>query len=429
MTTVTTVSERVARRNMLMLIAENVSFGVAMAFLSPATILPGLIRLLGGSPFAVGILGALISGGWLLPQLFASRLVANRPLVKAYVVIPLAISRASLFLLGPALLWLAPRSPGLAVGAILCAYAAFIMADSVASVAWFELLGKTVPGERRARLMGAAQTVTGLLAIGAGVVIKVILGRPGSLLANHVLLVFLAGLSCITNPFLLSHVREPRGVVQGKSQPAWREYLPHLLRILRTDPRFAWLTAMRWLSGLADMAATFYVLFAADRLHLPQETVGLFVSAGVVGGLLSGALLGPLGDRKGSPQVIRVVMVLRVLCPSLALLAPGLAGLHPGLGTGAFLIIYVAMAMANGAWFVGFMNYILEIAPPEQRAMYVGLANTLGGLLLVAPLLAGWLIQVLSYELLFAVVLVLAVLGLLGALRGPRPAPQAEDAG
>ncbi len=424
----TRVSERAARRNMLLLIADNVFFGVATAFLGPTTILPSLIRLLGGTPLAVGVLGAIMSGGWLLPQLFASRFVANRPLVKPYVVIPLIVSRSCLLLLGPALLWLAPRSAGLALAALLCTYAAFTLADSLSGVGWFELLSKAVPGDRRARLMGTAQTLSGLLAVGAGVVIREVLARPGSFLANHVLLISLAGLFCCMNPILLSRIREPRGEALGKPQPAWREYLPHLLRILRTDPRFAWLTAMRWLSGLADMAGAFYVLFAADRLHMPQETVGLFVSAGVVGGLLCGALLGPLGDRKGSAQVIRVVMALRVLCPVLALLSPTLAGLHAGLATGAFLFLYVATGMANGAWFVGFMNYILEIAPPAQRAMYVGLANTLGGLLLVAPLLAGWLTQVLSYELLFGVVLALALLGLLGALRGPKPLPAVEGA-
>lgn len=423
------LAERAARRNIILLCIDYASFGVGMAFLGPTTVLPSLIRLLGGSLVAVGILGAIQSGGWMLPQLFSGRYVAGRPLVKWYVVVPLIVSRACLALSVPVVLWLSPRASGLPLLAFLLAFAVFTLSDALSGVPWFELLSKAVPLERRGRVMGAAQSLSGLLAIGAGVVVRAILGRPGSSLANHLLLVSLAAMLFFLNPALLSQIREPRGAVEGGGHLAWREYLPRLALIVRTDGRFAWLTMMRWLSGLADMAGAFYVLFAADRLQIPQQTVGLFISAGVTGSLLCGAVLGPLGDRKGSAQVIKVVMALRCLCPLLALVAPLLASLQRSLGPGVFLVIFAAMGMANGAWLIGFMNYVLEIAPPGERSMYVGLANTLGGLLLVAPLLAGWLVQAFSYEFLFVVVLALAALGLVAGLRGPRPIVRPQQTG
>jgi len=48
------------------------------------------------------------------------------------------------------------------------------------------------------------------------------------------------------------------------------------------------------------------------------------------------------------------------------------------------------------------MNYILELAPPAQRPTYMGLSNTLGGVLVVVPMLGGWLLQATSYPVLFA---------------------------
>jgi MFS family permease len=420
---VTDLSTGAARRNITLLSLDFITFGVGMAVLGPTTILPNLILLLGGSPVAVGVMGAVQMGGWLLPQLFVSRLVAGKPLVKRYVIVPLIASRICLALSVPAIAWLAAQWPDLALAALLLAFATFMFGDALAGVPWFELLGKAVPLERRGRVMGIAQSLSSLLALGAGVIVAAVLGRPGSALRNHLLLVSLAAVLFAANPLLLGQIQEPRGATDGEGQqPAWRDYLPHLATILRTDARFAWLIVVRWLSGLADMAAAFYVLFAADRLQVPAEMIGLFVSAGMAGTLLCGALLGPLGDHRGRIQVIRVVMLLRVLCPVLALLAPSLAGLHRLLAPGAFLLVYVAMGMANGAWLVGFMNYLLEVAPPGERTLYVGLANTLGGLLLGAPLLAGWLVKAFSYEVLFVLVLALASLGLLLALRGPQPA-------
>lgn len=412
-------SEQVARRNTALLAIDYVGFGVAVAILAPATVLPNLVRLLGGSRVAVGLLGAVMMGGWMLPQLLSGRLVAGRPLVKWYSVAPLLISRTLLALSVPAVLWLAPRSPGLALVAVLGGYTAFTLIDALSGVPWLEMLSKAVPQDRRGRVMGAAQAVSSLLAFGAGLWVKEVLGGSGSALGNHLLLVGVAAGLFYVNPIAQALIREPRGVdAAADRQPTWREYLPRLAAILRTDARFAWSTVMRCLSGLADMGAAFYVLYATERLGLPLETIGLFISAGVLGSLLAGVLLGPLADRRGCAEVIKVVMLLRLLCPALALAAPSLASLHPSLAIVSFLAIYAAMGMANGAWFVGFVNYVLEIAPPAERTTYAGLANTLTGLLLVAPPIAGWLAEAYSYEVLFAVVLGMAILGVLATVWG-----------
>jgi len=420
-TALSELAERDARHNILALGVDYVTFGTGMAFLGPTTILPALIRLLGGSPVVVGSLGTIQSGSWLLPQLFAGRYVANRPFVKKLVVAPAVISRSLLWLLVPVLWYTAPRAPSIAIAAILLAYAGFGIFDSLGSVGWFELVVKGLPAARRGRLLGVMQSLSSLMAIGAGAVVGVVLARPGPAWSNHLLLVLVAAAFFCIGPGFIASIREPRGAVQGSPHAGWAHYLPRLASIVRSDRRFVWLLAVRMASGLADMATAFYILFAVERLHVPEEMIGLFVSAGVAGGLLSGALLGPLGDRKGSAQVVVVIMVLRCLAPSLALAAPLVAAGVPQLALGALVLVFVASGMANSAYMVGFTNYLMEIAPPGEGATYIALSNTLCGLLTVAPLFAGWLVQVASYELVFGLTLGVAALGLAVALRRPMP--------
>ncbi len=426
---VTDLSERDAHHNVLVLGVDYVTFGLGMAFLGPATILPAFLRLLGASPVVVGSLGTIQSGLWLLPQLVAGRYVTNRPRVKRHVLAPAAASRAAMVLLVPALFWAAGRAPAVAVAAILLAYAAFMVLDALSSVGWFELVRKVLPAGRRGRLLGVYQSFSSLLAIGAGAVVSAVLARAGPPWANHVLLVALAAICFSSGPCFLSTIREPEGAVEGIRQQGWAYYLPRLAGILRGDRRFAWLVTVRWLAGLADMASAFYILYAADRLHMPAEMTGLFVSAGVAGGLLSGALLGPLGDRKGSARVVAVIMVLRCLVPALALASPFAATVEPRVALAAFVVLFAAMGMVNSAYLVGFYHYLLGIAPPGESATYVALANTLTGLLIGAPLVAGWLVQAVSYEFLFALVLGIAALGLAVALRGPWGVPEAAAEG
>lgn len=423
------IAERYFRRNLILLTIDYSSFAVGMAFMGLTTILPSLVRQLGGSPVTVGAVGVIQAGGWYLPQLFMGRHVANRPLVKKYVLWPAVASRFFLGLAVAALSLLGVRAPRLALVAFLLAFAGFAIADAMGGVGWFDLLAKAIPIDRRGRAMGAAQSLASLAGIGVGVVVRLVLERPVAFPGNHVLLLLLAVVFTSISPMALALMREPRGTGQGEAQPPWREYLPQLARILRRNARFAWLTIAGWVAALADMGGAFYVLYAADRLHLPQATIGLFISAGVVGGLLCGLVLGPLGDRKGSATVITVTMVLRCLCPSLALLSPWLASIRPWLASATFLLIFGLLGMIGGSFLIGFANYLLEIAPPAERPAYFGLSNTLGIAVMLAPMFAGWLVQETSYELLFVVTLCLAVLGLGVALRRParrvQPAPGA----
>ncbi len=413
------VSEREFRRNFSLLVTDHVSFSTGMAFMGVTTILPSLVRQLGGGPVIVGSLSTIQAAGWMLPQLFAGRYVANRRRVKSYVLWPGVISRVFLLVMVLALAAFGASAPQVALMAFLTTFAAFAISDAVGGVGWFDLLAKAIPLERRGRAMGVAQTLSSLGAIGAGIAARSILARPAPFPGNYVLLIGLgAGCICVS-PLAILLMREPPGSSEGSTNLPWRVYVPKLLSIFRRDRRFAWLTVVGWVATLADMGNAFYVLYAGDRLHIPEPVIGLFISAGMVGGLLSGLVLGPLGDRRGSAAVIVITMALRCLGPGLALLAPALAGLHSGLAPMLFMLIFAGMGMVTGANMIGSMNYLLEIAPAGERPMYVALYNTLGILVVFAPLLAGWLVQVTSYEALYVVTLGLAFLGLVTALRRP----------
>ena len=413
------LSVRDARRNMAILLFENVSFSAGLTLLGLTTIVPNLVRLLGGGPLAVGSIEVIHVGGWLLPQLVAGRYTANRPLVKKYTLVPGLAGRILMALALVVVWWSAERAPGLALGALLFALLAFWMGDGLCNPGWMDLLGKGIPQQWRGRLLGAAQALSSLLGVGAGALVGVLLGGPRPFPRGYLLLLALACASFTAGMLGIALLREPRGVVHSEQLP-WREYFPRLLAILRSDARFGWLTILRWLAGLADMAAGFYVLYAGDRLHVPAQALGLFVGAGVVGGFLAGTVLGPLGDRRGSARVIRVAMVLRCLCPALALFAPLVAGWHPWVAPGLLVLAFAAMGAINGTNLIGFLNYLLEIAPPAERSIYVALGNALTGLLMLAPLVAGVVVKLASYEFLLALTLALAGLGLLLALRGPR---------
>ncbi|MCL6431248.1 MAG: MFS transporter [Anaerolineae bacterium] len=417
------LAERPSRRNLVLLIVDYVAFSVGMGFLGPTTVLPTLIRLLGGSPMVVGSLGAIQAGAFCFPQLAAGRRIVNRPLVRSFVVLTGVLSRVCLALPVMALSLFSRRAPGVALAILLAGVGLFNVIDAFASVGWYELFAKGVPPSLRGRVLGVAQTLSGIALVGVGMGVEAILARPDPFPGSYTLLIFLAAAFMAICPLAMALVREQPRPVESAPQPAWGDYFPRLVWILRKDHRFAWVNAVRWLAGFAEMGSAFYVLFAADRLHTPQQTIGLFISAGVVGSLVCGAILGPLGDRKGPALVIWIGLALRSVCPALALLAPHVAGYHPWMAPGIMVLVFALSSMAGGSYMIGFTNYLLEISPVGDRPTYMALFSTLGGVLLVAPLVAGWVVQVASYELLFVVMAALGVAGLLTAARSPAGAP------
>ncbi|MGQ9684156.1 MAG: MFS transporter [Anaerolineae bacterium] len=417
-----------ARRNQALLIADLVLFSLGLAFLAPSTVLPAFIRRLGGSPMAVGCLSLISSAGWMLPSLAASRIVRGRPLVKNLVLAPMVISRLVMVPLVGATAYLALRAPALAVVAVLLTYAFLIIGDGFC-VGWYDLVAKAAPPEQRGRMLGLASSLSSLFAAGAGLVITAVLAKDWPFPRGNMLLLTLSLPFILGSPVAVALYREPRAHSSAPSL-SWGEYWPRLVAIVKHDRRFVWITGTRWLAGVMDMAAPFYVLYALERLHMPLHTQGLFATASVLGGSVGGLLIGRLDARWGAARSVGAVVMLRAAGPLLALTAPMALRLAPWSPVFLFLLLFFLSGLAGSGAMAAFVGYLTSIAPEGDRAAYGGLSGTLIGvlgLLLPAPLLAGWLVQTASYEALFAVAAVLSLLALAVAMRPPQRVPAAGE--
>jgi MFS family permease len=175
--------------------------------------------------------------------------------------------------------------------------------------------------------------------------------------------------------------------------------------------------ACQVLVAMVSLATPFYVVHAGDVLNLPEAVVGSFVAAQQVAGMASGALLGPISDRWGPHTTIRIGSAITIAGPLLALVAHVADG---GLLIRAYPLVYAALGVYGSASMLGFYNYLLEIAPDDVRPSYVGVGNTIMGVVTLAPTVGGWLLETTSYTVLFGITAMLVFLGFLMALRlGP----------
>lgn len=408
-------------RNLIAFTGDTVAFIVATSFIDTTTVLPAFASLLTSSAPLIGLISTMQSGGWLFPQLIAANYVANKPYKKPYILRPLLIGRPVYLLLAAITLLWARSHPALTLMALYLATAIFYTADGLASVPWFDVLGKAIPGRRRGRYLALAQVSAGILSIGAGLAVRRLLD-PQSGLAfprNYSALFAIAFGFYTLSTFFLLLIKEPVETTHTE-RTAWRQYLPMLVETLRRDHVFRRVIIGRLLAGLAGMAVPFFILFGTEALRLSQAIVGVSLTAQVVGRVLGGLLLGLGVEKLGHRLTLLGGLTLTSLAPALALLISlAHTALSPAWVMYLFpaIFFFIGVSMNTVMW--GFTNYVLDIAPPQERATYVGLANTLTGLLIIAPPLGGAILQLTSFPVLFALAFGIYLLALLTARKLP----------
>ncbi len=89
-----------------------------------------------------------------------------------------------------------------------------------------------------------------------------------------------------------------------------------------------------------------------------------------------------------------------------------------------FFLIFFLRGAVNAGTFISGISIVYEFTGAENRATYIGLANTIPGVVTsVAPLIGGWLAGAISYRSMFVLSAVIGItswLCLRFAVREPR---------
>jgi len=412
------------RWNFLVIVLDASFFFAALAFIDPVAVLPVLLSNLTGSQVVIGLMSTLQRAGWLVPQLITTSLVLHRPRRKPFVIYPCLVGRLPFVALAISFILSGAGShPQTLLLLLIGAYAVFFFSDGLSGVPWHDIIARTIPPELRGRFFGSMQLLGGLLAIGSGAAVRHVLADASiPFPQNYGRLFVLLCIGMALSTFFLALIREPAGAALEEPQSLAR-IVRSIPSTLRRYPLLRRMIVAQIICGVAGLALPFYAVYAHARLGLPDYTGGLFVWAATAGSVGASLIWAYLSDRRGSTAVIRAVTFLVIAAPLYALLTPHLvraahmdAAMAP-----LYAIAFLLTGATWGGMWMGFTNYVLEIAPEEIRPLFLGLQATLSAPTVIMPLLGGWVLAVLPYEALFAIVAAGGLASLIYAYRLPEP--------
>lgn len=367
-------------------------------FLSVSVVVTGFAARLGAPNAVIGLLPAIAAGGWMLPQLLVAARVRSLP-YKLPVYRSAALVRMLTYLAMVVIAATLAGQPALCLVLFVLAMLLNALASGVAGLPFLEVVSKTVPPERRARFFGLRNLYGGLLAFGAGLVVRWILGSELSFPLNYALIFLLGTVAYTVGYGVFGRVTEPPdtplppGSFRGELQA-----IPETLG----DRHFRAFLIVRLLLAAASMGEPFYAVYALRELHYPAATLGVFVMALTGAAPLSNVVWQRVAERKGSRRIIRYAAFLAGLAPLVALTVGVLA-----LGTWAYLLVFILSSVALQGFNLGHTNHLLNLAPPDARSRYIGTLNTLVGMALFAPVLGGLLADAAGYSAVFVLSTVL----------------------
>ena len=377
---------------------------LGLSLISRETVMPVLVSTLTDSKLAIGLVPAMWSLGYYLPQLLMANVTERMTFKKPFVMFVGGLGERVPYLVIALCIWfLAVARPNLTLVIFLLGVGTAAFSAGIATPAWFDMIAKVIPVQRRGVWSGLGHSLGAIMGIFGAVVVGRILvnyAYPN----NYAALFFLAFIFVAISWVGLALNREPPSIITKEPIPFTR-YLGQLPAVLRRDHNYTRFLISRSTIQLGAMAAGFFMVYGTETFAMSGAGVGWLTGVLIASQAVMNLIWGVIGDRQGHKMVLTGAAVAMIGAVLVTWYAPSAAWL-----TATFILLGAYLAADS----VSALNIILEFCPPEDRPTYIGLTNTLlAPVLIVAPLIGGWLATWAGYRGLFIAALSVGLIGVL----------------
>lgn len=392
----TTLTPHEQRRNFALGLANGIIFNVAMVFIDNAMVITWFLTQLDVSNFLIGLMGPMRMIVWYIPQIFASGHLQRQPRkLPAYQ--NTAIVRVLVILGLAGLVAVIPTDSPWLVIAIFAAFIVYGLLTSVGSLAFMSMLDQVISPSRRGRFFGQRMFWGGIVTLGASSVVGFLLEAPPGLPfpTNYSLIFVISAVTMAIGMGAWCLLKEPLDTSATPHTIHWTEQFKRGMRIFKENGHYRIYVAARLCLILGQVAMPFYIVYAKDVLGISARMVSLYLTARTAASIVSNIFWGRISDRHGNLRLIRITTVIAILTPLMVVLTGVIGRAVPSTLSWlsyAFTLVFIALGAFTSAG-VANMNYLLDLAPPSQKPLYLGFTNTLMGVGMITTALGGLIVD------------------------------------
>ncbi|AGB40331.1 arabinose efflux permease family protein [Halobacteroides halobius DSM 5150] len=380
-------------------------FALGMGFVSLSTILPLFVKQLTDSKFLISLITATLMFGANIPQLFAARKIEGLYRKKKVVLLLGLLQRLPWLCLAILTYVLTPEYQNWLLVIFFVCWGLYSVAGGLVGPAWFDLVSKVIPVDRRGRFFGYRTFLSSILqvlgALGAGYIIK-----SFNFPFSFTVLFTLAFIALMISYLFLLVIKEPAYPTVNQKQ-GFREYFKKLPMILKEKVNFRNYLLCVFFIQFIGMSNGLFTVAGIERLGLTDkiasDVVGTFTILLIVSQSLTNIFWGHVSDRYGHKLVMTLCAAFNSIGVLIALFAQSIM---------AFYFVFIITGIALGAQKVSFLTIIPEFCNPEERPTYVAITNTVSGLTIACvSLLGGLLADLFNYQIVFGISFLMVAIG------------------
>ncbi|MCC4213914.1 MFS transporter [Leeuwenhoekiella parthenopeia] len=393
-------------KNYFLILISNMLTSLGDTLSNPKTVLTWVMSYVNAPVMLISFIVPIRESGSMLPQLFIAHYIRKRPV------------RKMVWVLGSLLQFLAIAGIGfvalsfegsLASWLIIACLIAFSLSRGLCSIAFKDVLGKTIPKTKRGKLKGYTSSVSGALVLAAGLFI-LYKSKDDVGIEFYSYLIFFAASLWLIAALIYANIKEYPGETDG-GKNGLKEARDRL-GLLKEDKHFRNFVITRSLLLCSALTAPYYVLLAQRYVGKEAYLLGLFIIANGVASIISAPVWGKMADKSSK----KVMTYSATLTAGLGLLIVAIIQFIPAWRDQNWLypVAFFVLGIAHQGVRLGRKTYIVDMAQGNRRTDYVAVSNTLIGFIL---LITGGLSALASLVSVEGIIALLSVLGILGALK------------
>ncbi|MBN2047114.1 MAG: MFS transporter [Anaerolineaceae bacterium] len=363
-------------------------FGLGSGFASTSTIIPLFLSQFTDSPILIGLIPAILTLGWQLPQLFFAKKIASLRKFKGMVMQMTIHERIPYLGFGLIAIFADQLSNDLAIILIFIMISWAGLGGGITGNAWQNLVCKIIPGEMRGSFLSIQAAGLNLFAsVGAILAGNILEKQTG--MNGFAYLFFFATISMILSYISIALTREHESEEVLKLEDA-----PPLIdlakKIIKGNPLFRWFLTVRFLAPFATMSTAFYVVYILKHFNVSESRIGVMTSILFFTSVIANLVFGWISDHVSRKLSMMIGVSSILFSALLAFLAPN---------ENWFYLVFVLTGIGNATFWSVFMTFTLDFGTDVERPTYVGLMNTLiAPSTLIAQLGGGWIADRFDYS-------------------------------